>query len=286
MKMFDRLIEENLWTRKEYYWDFQGYKVPRLISGGAVKIEETRLDIENNHNNLVENNKNLPNVKEFKRFFKKEFKDYLLIEEFPIPIIRETWKHVYMSYGGRKPGTMNKMWFSLDFYIPALKTAIQLDSKIGHGTNDNKIRDLAEDVYLWFTHGITTIRSSKLQFEDLIGEETKRLKEEIGKLKEKRSIEFDFTRQFIEFIYSYYEKEFLFLEKFVTGSLIYNEISGEKTESESVTLYLSKMSNKDREFLKETTINSFIMGGVELTRQENISYLYRSLFRGDLKFKP
>lgn len=281
MKEFDRLILEKLWTRKEYYWDFNGYKIPRIIHPSARKIEAI-LDIKHHHDQLVKNNKSLPNVSRFKEFMKKEFRGIEVIEEFPIPICTSLWKEVYK---GKSQGTINKTWFSLDFYLPEYGVAIQLDSKIGHGKQENQIRDLSEDIYLWYQHGITTIRSAKLQFDDLFEEEEERLKKEIGSLKPKK-IEFDFKDIFVEFIKSYYKTELSFIKRHLLDSLIYNEITGEKVQNKDIEFSESKLFSSDRKSLEEITINSFIMEGVELSTRENIKYLYRLLFGGDLKMKP
>lgn len=281
MKEFDRLILEKLWTRKEYYWDFNGYKIPRIIHPSARKIEAI-LDIKHHHDQLVKNNKSLPNVSRFKEFMKKEFRGIEVIEEFPIPICTSLWKEVYK---GKSQGTINKTWFSLDFYLPEYGVAIQLDSKIGHGKQENQIRDLSEDIYLWFQHGITTIRSAKLQFDDLFEEEEERLKKEINSLKPKK-VEFDFKDIFIEFIKSYYKTEISFIKRHLLNSLIYNEITGEKVQNKDIEFSESNLFSSDRKSLEEITINSFIMEGVELSTRENIKYLYRLLFGGDLKMKP
>ena len=284
MGIFSNLIKENLWCRKEYFWEFDGYKVPRIISGKSRNIEDVILDIEKNHYNLLENNKELPNVNEFKKFFNSKY-DFKLIEEFPVPINSDIWKDIYRGLGGKKSSTENKGWFSLDFYIPDLGVAIQLDSKIAHGTNDNKIRDNAEDIYLWSTHDIVTIRSSKLQFEDLRKEEFIRLEKEINSF-ERKTLKFDYSEEFIKFIEDYYKEEFGFIRKYLFNNSFYNEITGERSDSKKDELVISKLPKEDQSFLEETVINSFIMEGIELTRQENISYLYRLLFKKEVIFKP
>jgi len=280
MKEFDRLILEKLWTRKEYYWEFKGYKIPRIIHPSARKIEAI-LDIERHHEQLIKNNKSLPNVARFKEFMKREFRNIEMIEEFPIPICIPLWKDIYK---GKSKGTINKTWFSLDFYLPEYGIAIQLDSKVGHGRQEDQERDLSEDIYLWYQHGITTIRSAKLQYENLVEEEEDRLKKEIKSLKPKR-IEFDFREIFVEFIKSYYKIELSFIERHLLKGLIYNEITGEKISNRDIKFseIESGLFSSDRKSLDEVTINSFIMGGIELSTRENIKYLYRILFGGDLK---
>lgn len=284
MKVFDRLILEKIWDRKEYYWDFNGYKIPRIIHPGARKIEAV-LDIEHHHNQLMSNNKSLPNVIRFKEFMKKEFGNIRVIEEFPVPICSSLWKEIYSDHGGKKPGTIEKTWFSLDFYLPEYGVAIQLDSKIGHGTKDNQIRDLSEDIYLWYQHGITTIRSSKLQFDNLVDEEKERLRKEIKSLKPKEAT-LDFKGVFVEFIKSYYEVELGFIKKYLLNNLIYNEITGEKITNKNIEISEKDLSYKDKNSLDDTVKNSFIMGGIELSLRENVKYLFRILFDEDLKLKP
>jgi hypothetical protein len=289
MKIFNRLIKEGFSERKEYFWNFDGIQVPRIIPVGAKKIEAL-LDIERHHKQQLENNKSLPNVLEFKKLIRERFKGIKYIEEFPIPIKSEVWRDIYSSFDGRNKGTINKRWFSLDFYFPEYGRAIQLDSKVGHGTGENKVRDSAEDTYLWYLYGITTFRSSKLQFKDEIDKEIERITKEINsweKLGEE--INFDYSEQFIDFIYSYFNVELEFIERVLGRNLIYNEFTGEKLIGDGGTKVIiseKKLTSKDRSILNSNTVNAFIMGGIELPVKENIKYLFRILFKEDIIFEP
>jgi hypothetical protein len=265
MKLREQILSR-AWEKKEYYWIFAGNKIPRLISGKARDVEAL-LDIKNHHDQQVENNKELPNVQAFKEFMSREFPKLEIIEEFPIPIDRSFWKFIGQIHG-LEDQDMEKLWFSLDFYIPQKKLSIQLDSIIGHGEESQKKRDKAEDIYLGNVYDIATIRTSQLQFEDKREEECRRLKKLIRGYEDDPKTKFDFTSEFREFFLEYYGTEIRILEDYY-GSKI-------KKEGDEVYIDKSQMSWKVKKLLEKERINSFVMEGIEVTIEENIKYLVRN----------
>lgn len=262
-------ILEKAWEKKEYYWMFSGNKIPRLISGKAREVEAF-LDIKNHHDQQIENNKELPNVQVFKEFMKSEFRELDFIEEFPIPIDRSIWKPLAEGYR-LSDQDKRKLWFSLDFYIPRKRLAVQLDSIVGHGDKNQKKRDKAEDIYLKEVYEIETIRTSQLQFEDKIKDELNHLRELIEECEDNSKTEFDFTPEFKDFFRDYYLMEL---------DIIKNNYGSNITkEGDDVYIDSSKMSWRNKKLLKLERINSFIMEGIEVTVEENIKYLIRNFVR-------
>ena len=265
MKLIEQILDR-AWEKKEYYWIFAGNKIPRLISRKARNVEAL-LDIKNHHDQQIENNKELPNVQAFKEFMSGEFPELEIIEEFPIPIDRSLWTPMGQIHG-LEDQDREKLWFSLDFYIPQKKLSIQLDSIIGHGEESQKKRDKAEDIYLRDVYDIDTIRTSQLQFEDKREEECERLKKLIEDYEDDPKTEFNFTPEFREFFLEYYEAEIKIIEDYY----------GSKIEKEGDEVYINKsqMSWRVKKLLEKERINSFVMEGIEVTIEENIKYLVRN----------
>ena len=260
-------ILDKAWEKKEYYWVFCGNKIPRLISGRAKDIEAL-LDIKNHHYQQIENNKTLPNVQAFKRFMSEEFPKLKAIEEFPIPIDRSLFWIPLAEKHKLNDQDKRKLWFSLDFYIPQKRLAIQLDSIIGHGKENQKLRDEAEDNYLEEVYEIETIRTSTLQFEDKREEECNRLKRLIEEHKDNPKTEFNFIPEFREFFFEYYGDEIRLIETYYGSKII--------KKGDDVYIDKSQLSWKTKKLLETEKINSFIMEGVEVTVEENIKYLVRN----------
>lgn len=273
----NNLIKKNIWTNPNYFWEFEGNKIPRLIPEGARHIDEC-LDIENNHNDLLKQNESLPNVKEFKKILRDYFPNLKVIEEYPIPIKKDRWKLTCKFNQGMDSSEENKNWFSLDFYFPEYGRVIQLDSIIGHGSPEQKIRDKAEDNYLRSSYNLKTFRTSQLQFPEKIEEETERIVKEINSWRKPNynfgPLDSDYEEIFLDFIFSYYKEEIKFLEEEL-GPLWYKD--GDPI------INRHELSEDDQNI--ENRANSFIMKGVMLTFEESLKYFYRTLTERELIIK-
>ena len=105
------------------------YILPKRI--GNLKLKEIR-------GNYIYKGKYNPNVQEFLRFMEEEFPEINFIQELIIP----TNKFVIQ-------------YRSLDFFIPNIGVAIELDS---HYHDDTKESDKRTDLYLYKKYGIKTLR--------------------------------------------------------------------------------------------------------------------------------
>lgn len=105
------------------------YILPKQI--GNLKLKEIR-------GNYIYKGKYNPNVQEFLRFMEEEFPEINFIQELIIP----TNKFVIQ-------------YRSLDFFIPNIGVAIELDS---HYHDDTKESDKRTDLYLYKKYGIKTLR--------------------------------------------------------------------------------------------------------------------------------
>ena len=282
MQIPNQIILESFWDDRNSYWELGGIKIPRLYPEIYIQTLGKRgTDNENYRDFMIKREKNSPNLIVFEDFIKKKFPGITIIKEFPIPISSKDWIETFEYFGGHSIKEKNKKWFSLDYYLPEYNTAIQLDSIIGHSGNLS-IKDLSEDHYLRFNHGIQTIRSSKLQFPDLIEKELKRLSEIFTSL-EKVENRLRFEDTFCNIFRDIFSSQLEFIEKTCLFKLYYNDISGEELGNE-ITIKIS--NEKEISWLKEWPVfNPYSPDNKWQSNKKTVKFLIKRLFNKDIFFE-
>lgn len=139
-----RLILDHILRSKDYTEIIDGFHtIPKHILGK----NGNKLDLPNKRFELLKNQSSYS--KNFKEYLEKDLKEYYIQECIVIIRYKDLWKSIQNKY----KLTGETLYFSLDYYLPKYKLAIEIDSNL-HDPEYDKARD----EYNYAVYGITTLR--------------------------------------------------------------------------------------------------------------------------------
>ena len=190
------------------------YYIPKFLYKEKKKI-----------NLLKYRNKFLNNQSQYSLNFKEDLEKlgYNFIQEFTIIIIyKDIWEEILNTFGIIDESTRSITYFSLDYYLPDIGLAIEIDSDYH---KNRELYDKARDIYIENMYGINTLRFYNY------GDNVYKRKEYLSLLKQSINtktkyitswnltsrIFFDYSSIITENFIKDNEKELIILEKFITG---------------------------------------------------------------------
>lgn len=190
------------------------YYIPKFLYKEKKKI-----------NLLKYRNKFLNNQSQYSLNFKEDLEKlgYNFIQEFTIIIIyKDIWEEILNTFGIIDESTRSITYFSLDYYLPDIGLAIEIDSDYH---KNRELYDKARDIYIENMYGINTLRFYNY------GDNAYKRKEYLSLLKQSINtktkyitswnltsrIFFDYSSIITENFIKDNEKELIILEKFITG---------------------------------------------------------------------
>ena len=139
-----RLILDHILRSKDYTEIIDGFHtIPKHILGK----NGNKLDLPNKRFELLKNQSSYS--RNFKEYLEKDLKEYNIQECIVIIRYKDLWKSIQNKY----KLTGENLYFSLDYYLPKYKLAIEIDSNL-----HNLEYDKARDEYNYAIYGITTLR--------------------------------------------------------------------------------------------------------------------------------